>query len=284
MTIDHLENENIEIELLLQAIYMKYGYDFRGYSRASVKRRIKHRLSLSGLDTISDMQRVILYQPDFFNKLLQDMSINVTEMFRDPSFYRAFRDKVLPELARLSYIKIWHAGCATGEEVYSMAIFLKEAGLYEKSRIYATDFDQTVLEKAKEGVYPIDRLKIYTRNYKETGGLESFANYYSAKYDLVMMDKSLKKNIVFSNHNLVTDGVFSEMNLVICRNVLIYFNRELQDRVFNLFSESLSDNGFLCLGSKETIKLYEHSDSFADVVKEEKIYRKIETYPYEFSS
>jgi len=275
MTIEHLENENIEVELLLQAIYRKYGYDFRGYSRASIKRRIKHRLTLSGLETISDMQKGVLYQPDFFNTLLQDMSVNVTEMFRDPSFYRALKEMVLPELAKLPHIKIWHAGCATGEEVYSMAIFLMEAGLYEKSRIYATDFDQVVLEKSKEGVYPIDRLKTYTRNYKETGGLESFANYYSAKYDLVMMDKSLKKNIVFSNHNLVTDGVFSEMDLIICRNVLIYFNRELQDRVFRLFSESLVQDGFLCLGSKETIKLSAHADLFADVVKEEKIYRKI---------
>ncbi len=271
---DTLETENIEVELLLDAIYKKYGYDFRGYARASIKRRIKHRLGLSGFKTISDMQRELLYDQEFFHTLLQDMTINVTEMFRDPTFYKTLREKILPELAKVDIIKIWHAGCSSGEEVYSMAILLKEAGLYEKTRIYATDFDEAILAKAKEGVYPVDSLKAYTKNYKEAGGLESFADYYSARYDLVLIDKSLKENIHFTDHNLVTDSVFSEMNLVICRNVLIYFKRELQDRVFKLFKESLCQGGFLCLGSKETIRLSVHSEAFEDVNRQEKMYRK----------
>ncbi len=277
MRTDNLDNENIELELLLQAIYMKYGFDFRGYSRASIKRRIKHRASLAGLETISDIQRMVLYQPDFFNALLQDMSINVTEMFRDPSFYQALKEKVLPAFKDLPHIKIWHAGCASGEEVYSMAIFLKEMGIYQKSRLYGTDGDEAILKKAKEGVYSIEKLKTYTQNYREAGGLESFADYYSAKYDLVLLDKSLKENILFSSHNLVTDGVFGEMDMIVCRNVLIYFNRDLQDRVFGLFENSLRENGFLCLGSKETVKLSAYSDSFEDVVREEKIYRKVKS-------
>ncbi len=271
---DVLENENIEVELLLEAVNRKYGYDFRGYSRSSIKRRIKHRLSLSGLDRISDMQREILYDRDFFCTLLQDMSVNVTEMFRDPTFFRAVRETVLPELARNGTIKIWHAGCAGGEEVYSMAILLKEAGLYEKSRIYATDFDEAVLDRAKQGVFPIESLKLYTRNYTESGGAESFADYYSARYNLVLMDQSLKRNIHFTAHNLVTDGVFSEMDLIFCRNVLIYFKRELQDRVFKLFRDSLRQNGILCLGTKETVRLSRYSEAFGELVREEKIYRK----------
>lgn len=271
---DYPDTENIELELLLDAIYKKYGYDFRGYSRASIKRRVMHRLVLSKLQTFSDMQREVLRNEKFFLTLLQDMSINVTEMFRDPTFYKALREKILPELAQKSMIRIWHAGCSSGEEVYSMAILLKEAGLYDRSRIYATDFDTTALEKAKKGIYPIDQLKKYTQNYKESGGLESFADYYSARYELVLIDKSFKENIHFTDHNLVTDGVFSEMDLIICRNVLIYFKRELQDRVFKLFLDSLHESGILCLGSKETIRISSFSKAFDDVVKEEKIYRK----------
>ncbi len=277
MTTDELENENIELELLLQAIYMKYGFDFRGYARASIKRRVKQSLSLSGLNTISELQRDVLYQPELFKSLLQKLSVSVTEMFRDPSFYRALREEVMPILRDLPHIKIWHAGCATGEEVYSMAILLKETGLYDKSRLFGTDVDEKALKKAKEGIYPIDRLKAYTQNYQESGGPESFADYYSAKYDLVRLDKSLKENILFTNHNLVTDGAFGEMDVIICRNVLIYFKRELQDHVFGLFKESLSQNGILCLGSKETVMLSALSDSFVDLVKKEKIYQKVQT-------
>lgn len=270
-----VENEKIEIQLLLQAIYLKYGYDFRDYARTSVTRRILHRLSSSGISTISEMQHKVLNDKKFFETLLQDLSINVTEMFRDPSFYKALRERITPQLETEPFIKIWHAGCATGEEVYSMAIMLREEGLYEKTRIYATDFNEEVLKKAEQGIYPVDLLKHYTTNYQRAGGLASFADYYTAEYEYVLIDRSLKENIVFADHNLVTDGVFGEMNLVLCRNVLIYFTRELQNRVFRLFRDSLCKGGFLCLGSKESIRFSEYSDEFEDFVMNEKIYRKI---------
>ena len=266
--------EKIEIELLLQAIYLKYGYDFRSYAKASIKRRILSRLSRSGLKSISEMQHSLLYDQRFFETLLLDFSINVTDMFRDPFFYRALRKKVIPVLRDQSFTKVWHAGCATGEEVYSMAILLKEEGLYEKTRIYATDNNQKAVKEAKDGVYPIDNIKQYTSNYQKAGGLASFADYYTAKYDSAIMKGALKKNIVFSDHNLATDAVFGEMDLIVCRNVLIYFSRDLQNRVFKLFRDSLCDGGFLCLGSKESIRFSEYSDDFEDVVTKEKIYRK----------
>jgi len=270
----NLENEDIELELLLKAIYLKYGYDFRGYTRASVKRRIMQRLQQSSLESISDLQRKILYDKDFFSILLRDLSINVTEMFRDPLFYKALREKIIPELSKLSFIKIWHAGCATGEEVYSMAILLKEEGLYDRTRLYGTDFDEEGLAKAKKGIYSVGKIQNYINNYKAAGGLESFVDYYSAKYEFVLLDKSLKENILFSNHNLVTDGVFGEMDMIVCRNVLIYFNSDLQNRVFKLFNDSLCRNGFLCLGSKETLRLSSHFEEFEDMVLKERIYRK----------
>ncbi len=271
---NNLEIENIELELLLKAIYMKYGYDFRRYARGSVKRRVRHWMKMSGLEYISDLQCRILYDQDLFSSLFRDMTINVTEMFRDPSFYKALRERIIPDLAKLPFIKIWHAGCATGEEVYSMAILLKEEDLYDKCRLYATDIDDEVLMTAKDAVYPIDKLKNYTRNYKDAGGLESFADYYSAKYEYVLLDNSLKKNIHFSNHNLVTDSVFGEMDMIVCRNVIIYFNQDLQNQVFKLFSDSLCQSGFLCLGSKETLRLSEHYKAFEDIILEEKIYSK----------
>ncbi len=268
------ENENIEFDLLLQAIYQKYGYDFRNYSRASLKRRIRYRLSQSNIKTISEMQHKLLYDSKFFATLLSDLTINVTEMFRDPSFFKVLREVVIPELKKQPFIKIWHAGCSSGEEVYSTAILMKEEGLYKTSLIYATDADDVVLGKAKSGVFAIDRMKDYTLNYRKAGGLASFADYYTARYDNAIMDNSLKKNIVFSNHNLVTDGVFGEMDMIICRNVFIYFNRDLQDRVFRLFSESLRPGGFLCLGTKETIRFSSFSDDFENVADHERIYRK----------
>jgi chemotaxis protein methyltransferase CheR len=195
-------------------------------------------------------------------------------MFRDPSFFKVLREAVIPELKKQPFIKIWHAGCSSGEEVYSTAILLKEEGLYKTSLIYATDADDVVLGKAKSGVFAIDRMKDYTLNYKKTGGLASFADYYTARYDNAIMDNALKENIVFSNHNLVTDGVFGEMDMIICRNVFIYFNRDLQDRVFRLFFESLRPGGFLCLGAKETIRFSSFSDNFENVADHERIYRK----------
>ena len=270
------ENENIEIDLLIQAIYLKYGYDFNDYSKASIRRRVLGRLSKSGLSTISEMQHKLLYDQRFFEELLLDLTINVSEMFRDPSFFKAVREMVAPALKKLPFIKVWHAGCATGEEVYSMAILLREEGIFDVATIYATDVNEAVLEKAKKGIFPIDKMKDFTRNYGLAGGLASFADYYTARYDGTIMDRGLRKNIVFSDHNLVTDGVFGEMDLIICRNVLIYFNRDLQDRVFGLFTDSLRTGGFLCLGSKETMMFSKYANSFETAVKKEKIYRRVE--------
>ncbi len=267
-------NEKIEFNLLLQAIYWKYGYDFRNYAKASIRRRIRHRLSRSGLKTISEMQHRLLNDKQFFETLLLDLTINVTEMFRDPSFFKTLRETVIPELKKQPFVKVWHAGCSSGEEVYSTAILLKEEGFDKNVLIYATDVNEVVLGKAKKGVFAIDRMKDYTRNYRNAGGLASFADYYTARYDHAIMDSSLKKNIVFSDHNLVTDDVFGEMDLIICRNVIIYFNRELQERVFRLFWDSLCSGGFLCLGSKETIRFSAYSDDFENVTEGEKIYRK----------
>ena len=269
------ENEKIEFELILQAIYQKYGYDFRDYAKASIRRRLRYRLSQSNLKTISEMQHKLLYDKKFFDTLLLDLTINVTEMFRDPSFFKTLREIVIPELSKQPFVKIWHAGCSSGEEIYSTAILLKENGMYESSLIYATDANDAALDKAKSGIFSIDKMKDYTINYRKAGGLTSFADYYTARYDNAIMDNSLKKNIVFSNHNLVTDSVFGEMDMIMCRNVLIYFNRELQDRVFRLFRDSLRPGGFLCLGSKETIRFSSYSDDFENVVENKKIYRKI---------
>lgn len=266
--------KNIEIDLLLEGIYLKYGYDFRSYARASLKRRIATTLSTLKLTKISDLQHLILYEENVFNKLLLNFSINVTEMFRDPEFYRAIRKKVIPILKTYPFVKIWHAGCSTGEEVYSLAILLQEEGLLGKFQIYATDFNELVLKKAKQGIFSPDKIKEYTLNYQKAGGQESFADYYSAHYDHVKIDESLKKNIVFADHNLATDGAFGEMNLIMCRNVLIYFNRELQNRAIGLFYESLGHFGFLCLGTKEDINYTQYMNKFEIIAPKEKIYRK----------
>ncbi len=269
------ENEKIEFELILQAIYQKYGYDFRDYAKASIRRRLRYRLSKSNLKSISEMQHKLLHDKEFFDTLLLDLTINVTEMFRDPSFFKAIREIVIPELKKQPFIKVWHAGCSSGEEIYSTAVLLKENGINESSLIYATDTNEIVLGKAKSGIFPIERMKDFTANYRKAGGLASFADYYTARYDNAIMDNSLKKNIVFSNHNLVTDSVFGEMDMIICRNVLIYFNRKLQDRVFKLFRDSLRSGGLLCLGSKETIRFSSYSDNFENVAEKEKIYRRV---------
>lgn len=271
---EKLEDEDIEIRLLLEAIYLKYGYDFRDYSGSHIRRRILRRLTLSGLNNISELQYKVIYDKDFCSTLLSDFSINVTEMFRDPSFYKTFRKEIVPILRTYPFIKIWHAGCSTGEEVYSMAILLKEEGLYDRTQIYATDFNKVVLQIAKEGIYPLDNIKQFTYNYQQSGGSASFADYYAAKYDSVILDQSLKKKIVFAEHNLVTDDVFGEMNVILCRNVLIYFNKELQNHVVNLFSKSLGSGCFLCLGSKESLRFLSSSSSFKAFAETEKIYQK----------
>lgn len=268
------ENEKIELDLLLEAIYQKYHYDFKEYSRAHIKRRFMYRMRMAKLNNLSEMQHKILYNQSFFETLLMDLSINVTEMFRDPSFYLAIRKKIIPYLKKYPFIKIWHAGCASGEEVYSMAILLKEEGLLEKTQIYATDFNALVLKRAKDGIYSINRIKEYTSNYQKAGGVNSFADYYTAQYDSVILDATLKDRIVFADHNLVTDGVFGEMNLILCRNVLIYFTKKLQNRVIKLFLDSLTSSGFLCLGSKESLQFSEYAGQFKILVTKEKIYQR----------
>jgi chemotaxis protein methyltransferase CheR len=273
------ENEQIEIRMLLEAIHLKYGYDFRGYSTASITRRVRKRLSECGLDNVSMLQHAMLNDASIFEGLLMDFSVNVTEMFRDSEFFLAVRNQVLPQLADLPHLKIWHAGCSTGEEVYSMAIMLHELGIAHKAQIYATDLNEVVLQKAREGIYSIAQVNNYETNYQRAGGGDSFSSYYTARYDSAIMKSALKKNIVFADHNLATDGVFGEMNLVMCRNVLIYFTRQLQDRAFKLFSDSLCESGFLCLGSKETLHFAECSRDFVAFNEREKIYRKATMNP-----
>ncbi|MBF0555691.1 MAG: protein-glutamate O-methyltransferase CheR [Nitrospirae bacterium] len=252
----------------------KYGYDFRSYAKASIKRRIRHRMSIAGIKKITDVIERVIYDREFFIELLGDFSISTTEMFRDPTFFQALRKNVFPALKRLPFIKVWVAGCSTGEEVYSIAIMVKEENLYDKTMIYATDYSDKSLSSAKEGVFSIKSVKKYAANYIEAGGIQSFSNYFTAKADLAVIDPSLRKNILFSIHNLAADGIFGEMNIILCRNVLIYFNRELQNKVFELFTESLEAGGYLCLGSKETIRLSRCSDNYDEVLKDEKIYKK----------
>ena len=268
------EIENIEVTLLLQAIYDRYGYDFRHYARASVERRARYVMSLEKLNSISEMIPLLLRDEPFFERLVHYFSITVTELFRDPFVYLALKEKVFPILQTYPFIKIWHAGGATGEEVYSLAILLKENGLYDRSTIFCTDFNDEALASGKQGIYNIDNIKGATLNYQKAGGSGSLSEYYHAKYDSISMDKSLKRRITFANHNLVSDGIFGEMHLVLCRNVMIYFDTVLQNKVLNLFSDSLTNGGFLCLGTKESLQFSEVENKFVTFSEKEKIYRK----------
>jgi chemotaxis protein methyltransferase CheR len=271
---DHNNIELIETDLLLEGIFRRYGYDFRSYSRASIERRIRQFMMDSGSTSISGMIQQVLWDREFFSRLVRYFSIAVTELFRDPPLYKAVREKVIPLLKTWPHVKIWHAGCATGEEVHSLAIVLKEEGLYDRATIYATDFNDEALEKAREGIYPAGKLQEATRNYQMSGGKTSFSEYYHAQYDSAVMDASLRERVVFSSHNLVTDSVFGEMHLVLCRNVLIYFNRDLQNRALGLFTESLVNGGFLCLGMKESLRFTSENDYFEPVDSHTKIYKK----------
>ena len=265
---------DIELRLLIEAIYLKYSYDFRDYSGASVKRRVAHALRQFDCKTISALQERVLHDPTAFMQLLQFLTIPVSEMFRDPSHFLAIRQEVVPLLKTYPSIKIWIAGCSTGEEVYSMAILLREEGLLERTIIYATDINPNSLEKAKQGIFSLESVRAYTHNYQQAGGTQSFADYYTAAYDYAIFDKTLRENVTFADHSLATDSVFSETQLISCRNVLIYFNKKLQDRAFGLFHESLCHRGFLVLGSKETLDFSAYSTQFEPLVKQERIYRK----------
>jgi chemotaxis protein methyltransferase CheR len=266
--------ENIEIDLFLDAINRRYGYDFRHYARASVRRRLRHVLGKSKHQHLTELIPRLLHDDIYARNVIYDFSITVTEMFRDPDFYRSVRKNVVPYLKTYPFFKIWVAGCATGEEVYSLAILLQEENLLDRATLYATDFNETALKKAREGIYTLKDVQQYTVNYQKAGGGGSFSDYYHAEYESVIMDKSLRKNITFAHHNLVTDSVFSEVQLVFCRNVLIYFDRSLQNWVFSTFSNSLTHGGFLCLGNKESIDFSGVRDQFKTIDAAERIYQK----------
>ena len=268
--------ERIEIDLLLEGIFRHYGFDFRSYAYSSLKRRLWKRITAEGMSSVSELQDRVLHDPAMMEKLLLDLSINVSAMYRDPTFYRAFREKVVPVLRTYPFIRIWHAGCSTGEEVYSMAILLEEEGLYERARIYATDINEVVLHTAKSGIYPADKMKEYTQNYLRAGGQRSFSDYYVAKYDGAIFNSSLARHIVFSQHNLVTDRSFAEFHVILCRKVLIYFDRKLQDRVHALFYESLVPFGFLGLGSKESLRFSKYEACYEEIDARDKIYRRVQ--------
>jgi chemotaxis protein methyltransferase CheR len=267
--------EDIEIALLLEGLYRFYGFDFRDYSPASLKRRIFERMRAEKIETVSALQDRILHDAGCMERLLLGLSVHVTSMFRDPSFYLTFRRKVVPVLKTYPTVRVWHAGCSTGEEVYSMAILLQEEGLYRKCVIYATDISREVLRRAREGIFPLASMQEYTTNYVKAGGKHEFSDYYTADYDNVIFHPSLKTNVVFAEHNLATDGSFNEFHVILCRNVMIYFNRALQERVHELIYGSLSTFGVLGLGNKETLKTMPRESSYEKLDPRDKLYRKV---------
>lgn len=263
---------NEELKDIIALIKAQYGYDFTGYATASLKRRL---IRFSGMANVSlyDLKYHITNDKAFFAWLIQSLTVNVTEMFRDPTFYKAMIDTVLPVLETYPHIKIWHAGCSTGEEPFSMAILLHEAGLLSRCKIYATDMNMANIDKANAGIMPLAQMKEYTTNYLAAGGRAQFSDYYSARYDNVIMSNEIRKHILFSQHNLVTDYVFNEFQLICCRNVMIYFNKELQNHVVNLFHQSLAPLGFLALGTKESLLFSDSKNKFDTVNVKNKIYR-----------
>lgn len=268
--------EDIEIPLLLEALYQRYHYDFRHYARASIKRRlIQARVQLN-FNSISAMQDSLLHDPSTLPRLLDYLTVQVSEMFRDPSYFRALREKVLPYLRTYPSLKVWIAGCSNGEELYSLAILFREEGLDQRTLFYATDINPGALRAAEAGVYSLDRIRKFTENHQKSGAKTSLSDYYTADYGWAIFDKTLRSRVVFSDHSLVTDAVFAEMHLISCRNVLIYFNRALQDRAIGLFRDSLARKGFLGLGSKESLRLSEHAAAFSDFIRDEKIYERQE--------
>jgi chemotaxis protein methyltransferase CheR len=267
--------EDIEVQLLLEEIYSYWGYDFRNYAFSSLKRRIQSFIYAEELLNISQLQKRILSDKYCLKRFLLNVTVNFTSMFRDPSFYIAFSNEVIPRLRTYPFIRIWHAGCSTGEEVYSMAILLTEAGLYQRCRIYATDLNEQVLQKAKSGIFPLKFMQNYTRLYIQTGGKNSFSEYYTAAYGNAIFSTYLRENIIFAQHNLVMDSSFNEFNVIICRNVLIYFNQTLQNHVHKLFYHSLCSFGILGLGKQESIRFTPYEQEYQELVKREKLYRRV---------
>ncbi len=269
-----VKTEDIEIRLLLEAIFRKYHYDFRGYAMASVKRRLIQARDHFKCATFSALQDMILHDPGMMTAMLPYLTVQVSELFRDPLYFKAIREKVVPHLKTYPSLKVWIAGCSTGEELYSFAILFREEGLFDRTLFYATDINHDALKKAEAGVYSLDRIKLFTENHRLSGGRGSLSDYYNAAYGAASFDKSLRKNVVFSDHSLATDAVFAETQLVSCRNVLIYFDRALQDRAISLFKGSLARKGFLGLGSKETLRFSSSADAFSDFEHTERIYQK----------
>ena len=260
---------------MLDAVFRESGYDFRNYAGASLHRRIHHLREKLGQPTISHLIPLVLHDKDIMRQLTQVMSITVTEMFRDPEVFLFLREEIVPYLKTFPFIRIWVAGCASGEEVYSLAILLSEEGIYDRCHIYATDYNSEALQRAEEGIYKLEQVKEYMDNYRRSGGRDSLSRYFHSQYDSVIMDSSLKRNITFAAHNLATDTSFCEVNLILCRNVMIYFNRELQKRVFKLFKDSLSPNGFLCLGTREGLLASGIEQDFDVLNRDCKVYKKL---------
>lgn len=266
--------EGLEIDLLLEAVFRHTGNDFRGYAPSSLRRRLRKRLDGESLTTFSSLQDLVLHDDEAMSRLLRDMSVSVTGMFRDPSFFLAFRTKVVPILRTYPFVRIWHAGCATGEEVYATAILLEEEGLLDRARLYATDMSSDAIERAKSGIFPLGRMREFTANYLQAGGQRSFSEYYTAHYDAALFDPRLRRNVLFAQHNLATDTTFSEFNVVLCRNVLIYFSKPLKERVLSLFEESLTPFGLLCLGRRESLRFTSVEQDYEEFDARERIYRR----------
>jgi chemotaxis protein methyltransferase CheR len=269
------ELEVLEIQLLLEGVFRCYGFDFRDYAFSSLRRRVWNAIRSEGLSTISGLQEKILHDPACWHRFLMAVTVNVTAMFRDPGFYRTFRRKVIPLLRDEPFIRIWHAGCATGEEVYSLAILLQEEDLYDHCRIYATDMNEDVLERARSGIYPLATMESHADDYLASGGIRSLEDYYTAKYDNAIVRSSLRERVLFAQHNLVTDGSFNEFNVILCRNVMIYFNKPLQDRVHQLIYNSLGQYGVLGLGQKESLRYSPCEERYSPLEEDERLYQRI---------
>lgn len=267
-------SDNIEIGLLLDAIHAKYGYDFRGYAQESIRRRVRNALAKSGLPHLGELQHRVLHDPLFFSNVLEDLTVNVTDMFRNPQFYATFRARIVPALRKFPALKIWHCGCSTGEEVYSSAIVLAEEGLYERAQIFATDVSSRALEGAKQGIYVAERLGTFESNYATAGGTSKLSDHFAVAFNRIVVREHLRKNIHFFQHNVVTDHVFGEMHLIFCRNVLIYFDEHLRRHALHKFSVSLCADGFLCLGQGEQLRLADDEALVNALDGDARIYRR----------